>query len=234
MKRRTFSTRLAAGIVGLAGGATFMPQGALAQRAVGSVRGTVKLHTKRLRRIKPKRDHAGAVVYLQGVPDSKPRGRSKVIEIRQIDENFEPKVAVVTVGTKISFPNDDKMFHNVYSRSKAAAFDLGQYKSGTTKVIKMEQPGTVEVYCNLHHDMRATVLVVDTKHYAMTDHDGSFEIRNVPVGTYRYVSWLADGSPVSGTVTVVADRAKNLEIAMIEDPRPHSHADKDGKPYAPY
>lgn len=228
MKRRTFTSNAVlsalAGAVSLVGGS----RESAAAASTGTVSGSVVVSRRRFRKLVPKGDHAGVVVYLEGVPGPKPRGRSKVIEIRQVDKRFVPEVAVATVGTRISFPNDDKTFHNVYSRSEAATFDLGQYKSGTTKVVQMKRPGTVEVYCNIHHEMRASVLIVDTRHYALTKKTGAFELPNVPAGTHRYVAWLADGEEVTGMVTVTAGDTTELNLNVTEE-YPRRQPDKDGR-----
>ncbi len=228
MKRRTFTSNVALSALAGAAGLLGRSREALASAATGTVSGKVIVSRRRFRKLAPKKDHSGVVVYLEGVPGAKPRGRSKVIEIRQVDKRFVPQVAVAPVGTRVSFPNDDKTFHNVYSRSEAATFDLGQYKSGTTKVVQMKRPGVVEVYCNLHHEMRASVLIVETRHYSMTTKSGMFELRNVPVGTHRYVAWLADGDEVTGVVSVTAGNAAELTIEVTEE-RPRRQPDKDGR-----
>jgi plastocyanin len=229
MRRRAFTKGIGLGALAALG----WPTPSLAGTTRGTVNGMVTVNIKRFRKLKPKSDHAGVVVYLEGVPGKLPK-RSRVLEIRQIDKHFVPTVAVALVGTEISFPNDDMTEHNVYSNSGVVQFDLGTYKRGKTETVTVRKPGTMEVYCNIHHDMRATVLVLDTKHYAMTDAQGRFSIRNVAPGTYTYVAWQADGAPVRGEVVVTAGAETNLAISVVEAASSHRHVDKHGNPNGPY
>ena len=115
---------------------------------------------------------------------------------------------MVETGTTVEFPNDDRIFHNVFSLSQAAKFDLGLYKSGASKRVTFGAPGVVDVYCNIHPDMAATIKVVDSHHFAVTDADGRFRIEGVPAGTHRYVAWLRQGDEVRGAGDRTAGRAR--------------------------
>ena len=84
-------------------------------------------------------------------------------------------------------PTDDKIFHNVFSLSRTARFDLGLYKSGESKAVKMKRVGEVDVYCNIHPEMVSKILVLDTRYYAVTDRNGRFSIDGVPPGEYGVV-----------------------------------------------
>ena len=203
-------------------GATFLawPSSARAE-ATGLVSGVITV-TRGGRRV---RDQSGVVVYLEGLRGSLPTGESH--EIRQVDQRFVPAVSVVTVGTTVTFPNDDKIFHNVFSNSAVAKFDLGSYERGDTRSVRLKKPGQVEVYCNIHEAMRATVLVVDTVYFAKTKRNGEFVIPDVPVGEHRYVVWQRDAKPLRGKVTVVAGVPAHVELT-IEEGRPKRHRKKDG------
>ena len=232
MHRRNFSRLALAGVSGLL---MWPANGTAASPTQGTVRGKVTVSKRRgKRKPKPKRTHSGVVVYLEGVAEARLPKPTVPHEITQKNQQFEPAVSVVVVGTKISFPNDDRIYHNVYSLSDVLEFDLGQYKAGTTKIIKVSKPGHMEVYCNIHPGMRATVLVLDTTFYAETDPDGTFVINNVPPGTYTYVAWQPDGSPVRGEVVVVAGGENVLDIPVVEDPRAPRQLDKHGKPHGRY
>lgn len=232
MRRRAFNRLLGAASFG----ALTWPGLASAALARGTVSGRVTVNRRKGRkgRLKPKRDHSGVVVYLEGVPESRTTRGNALIEIRQVDQRFTPSMAVALVGTKVSFPNDDKVHHNVYSNSEALEFDLGLYKSGLTKIVTVRQPGRIEVFCNIHHDMRATILVLDTRHHDMTDKSGQFSLRNVPPGTYGYVAWQRDGKAARGKVTVEAGKDTALDIELVEEASPERHVDKHGKPIGPY
>jgi plastocyanin len=182
-----------------------------------------------------KEDRSGVVVYLDveqdelALTDDPP-----VHEIHQLDKAFRPNVSAVVVGTEISFPNDDKIFHNVFSLSKVKRFDLGLYKSGSTKTVLVNRPGIIDVYCNIHPEMWAKIVVVPNKWFYVTGADGKFELKDVPPGTYPVVAWQARGEPARGEVTVTAGGAASLNLTLVETPQSSLHTRKDGTPYGRY
>jgi plastocyanin len=218
--RRQFAATIGLGILG-------WPLGAHTA-AKGLITGTTVTRGPKERAL---RDHSGTVVYLEGVRGSLPSGQSH--EIRQIDQRFVPAISVVTVGTTLTFPNDDRIYHNVFSNSPAAEFDLGSYDRGETRSVRLKRPGQVEVYCNIHQAMRATVLVLETPYFARTDMNGGFAIANVPPGTHRYVVWRRDAKPVSGKIRVVADAPAYVELT-IPDGQPQRHRKKTGHVHDDY
>jgi plastocyanin len=195
----------------------------------GSVEGAVTINQGG----KSLNNRSGIVVSLENVPDSRPeRG---AVEIRQKNKQFDPPLTVVPKGSTIAFPNQDKIFHNVFSVSKAARFDLGLYKSGESKSVKMRRSGVVDVYCNIHPKMVAKVKVVDTRFYAVTGNDGKFRIDDVPPGSYPVVAWQPYGKEFRGTVKVTAGGTAKLSIDMNRDgKKPKRHLRKDGTPYGRY
>ena len=114
-----------------------------------------------------------AVVYLQGSVKSQPLAHATV---DQRDKMFLPHVSVVTQGTTVHFPNDDTVFHNVFAYFQAKKFDLGMYPRGATKSVTFDKTGLVVLLCNIHSDMSAYILVVDTPYYAVTDQQGRYRI----------------------------------------------------------
>lgn len=177
---------------------------------LGSVKGTVNV----LKSGKAKADKTGVVIYLEGVSGSPPTPADHAV-IRQREKQFDPPMTVVVRGTTIDFPNEDKIFHNVFSVSRPARFDLGLYKSGTMKSVEMKRTGTVDVYCNIHPDMVAKVKVLDNGYYTITGKDGSFKIANVPAGEYPIVAWLPTGDEVKGRVTVKAGQAADVRKSVV-------------------
>jgi plastocyanin len=204
-----------------------LPAFASARTGTGSITGAVTL----TRRGRAKQDHSGVVIYVEGPKVTLPAGKS--YEIRQIDRHFRPALSVVTVGTTLTFPNDDNVFHNVFSNSSAAKFDLGSYDNGETRSVRLKKPGQVEVYCNIHEQMRATVLVLDTTYYARTDRSGTFVIKDVPAGSHRYMVWQRDGKPTQGRVTVVEGAPARINLE-VEEGRPTRHRKKTGHAYPNY
>jgi plastocyanin len=129
------------------------------------------------------------VVYIQGkVPGAV---AVKALEtIRQKDAMFEPHVLPVMVGTTVEWPNDDPIFHNVYSKSDAASFDLGLYKKGDPPHrYTFDKPGEVDVFCSIHARMNCIVLVLENPYFAVSDSHGRYSIPNVPPGSYTLVAW---------------------------------------------
>ncbi len=194
----------------------------------GAVSGSVTI----LKDGSPKSNRSGVAVYLENVPGPLPEPVVK--EMRQKNLTFTPGVMVIVKGSTIEFPNDDKVFHNVFSVSKAARFDLGLYKSGTKKAITFKQAGVVDVYCNIHPQMASKIKVLDTGYYAVTGADGSFKIKNVPVGTYPIVAWQANGKEYRGEITVKAGETSTLSISLTEEKAVKQHLKKDGTPYGRY
>jgi plastocyanin len=179
--------------------------------STGEIHGTVT--------VKGRKTSAGVLVYLEGVIGA-PASKDHAV-IRQREKQFDPPVTIVVRGTTVDFPNEDKIFHNVFSVSRPARFDLGLYKSGTTKSVEMKRAGTVDVYCNIHSEMVAKVKVLDNAYYAITDAQGRFRIAGVPAGAIPVVAWLPTGDQATATVTV---RSAKRE----------THTRKDGTPYGRY
>jgi len=173
------------------------------------------------------------VVYLEGVPGAKTFTANRIHEIVQRDRKFVPAVSAVLKGTTIAFPNEDHIVHNVFSTSEAARFDLGAYKHGTTRSIVAHDAGVIRIYCNMHDEMEAAVLVLETNYHCLTSRDGTFEIPNVPPGTYAWHAWQPNGRPASGTVKVDAFGAEPIETELLEV-WPPRHRRKDGSLYDEY
>ena len=136
-------------------------------------------------------ERSRVVVYLEGIVagNSDAAATSSPVEIRQVNRQFVPDLAVVPVGATVSFPNMDPIFHDVYSLSKSKSFDLGAYDKGQTRRVSFTKPGIVEVYCHLHPNMAATIVVMGNRYYAQPDRNGQYHISDVPPGHYTLVAW---------------------------------------------
>jgi hemoglobin len=153
-----------------------------------------------------------AVVTLEPLSGrfSKRVPKRRVIEQR--DREFAPKVLAVPVGSTVSFPNFDPIYHNVFSRSPARPFDLGLYRSGLTRELTFDREGIVRVGCNLHANMAAFVVVVKAPHYVVTDQQGRFNFASVTPGRYR-VQTYREGSD-KPVVQAVEIKARDNQIAL--------------------
>ena len=135
-------------------------------------------------------DRLKSVVYL----DVAPRGAFEQTEpghtvMDQQNETFVPHVLAISTGTTVEFPNSDRIYHNVFSLSKAARFDLGRYAVGKSKSIQFDRAGIVRVFCDIHSHMNAFILVFSHPFFAVTDEAGRYRIDNVPPGTYNLIAW---------------------------------------------
>ena len=209
------------------GVAPHKPYGALAVTVT-----TLKPPGKVIRRRRKWRKHNDVVVFLRGVPETLPETANEVEEIRQIDEQFDPRVSVVLVGTKLSFPNDDRFQHNVFSPESSAGFDLGSYKSGTTKTYVPEAPGEIKVFCDIHPHMEAYVLVLETTYFGISGDDGKIWIGDIPPGTYEWEAWSPHAEHASGKISIRPE-TNPLAFDLVRRPSPR-HLNKDGKPYPAY
>jgi plastocyanin len=135
-------------------------------------------------------ERSRVVIYLEG-PGSAGVGPAKAttLPMQQLDRRFSPDLLVVPVGSTVSFPNMDPIFHNIFSLSKPKAFDLGSYNKGESRSVVFSKPGVVFVYCHLHPNMAATIVVTPNRWLAQSDRSGQFRIHSVPPGRYTIVAW---------------------------------------------
>lgn len=143
-----------------------------------------------------------------------------------------PDVLVIPVGSTVAFPNRDDILHNVFSVSSAADFDLGLYGEGESKSHTFEAPGLAVIHCNVHHAMRADVLVVDTPYFTRADADGRFYIEGIEPTAGELVAWHPRAGFLRRQVNLPAERTLELEVALTR-PRIPDHLDKTGRPYRP-
>jgi plastocyanin len=110
-------------------------------------------------------------------------------KVTQEGAQFSPHVLPVMVGTTVEWPNNDRIYHNVFSFSDAKQFDLGLYKSGDSKSVTFDKPGRVDVFCSIHSSMNCIVLVMENPFFARADDKGRYVIRDVPAGEYTLKAW---------------------------------------------
>jgi len=135
-------------------------------------------------------DPPRAVVYLEGV--FPPSATQPQAEMAQKDLAFANPLLPVRVGTLVSFPNEDDVYHNIFSFSKPKRFDLGRYRKDEKPVptVLFDKPGPVALHCDIHEFMHAVVLVLDTPYFVRTDLDGNYRIEGLPAGHYILKAWV--------------------------------------------
>jgi len=181
---------------------------------------------------RPARDVDEAVVWL--VRERAARAaRPDTAEILTRRREFVPRVAVVTPGSAVRFPNHDSFNHNVFSLSEEAPFDLGLYGRNEVRATAFTRPGVIRVYCNVHATMSAFVVVVPEQLFARPAADGSFSIVNVPPGRYTLRAWHERAAQVIEREITVTAQGTDL-VALTLDAsgfRPEPHLNKYGQPY---
>jgi plastocyanin len=159
---------------------------------------------------------ANVVIYFAAAPElaDRPDGPRLPgsLEVRQEKESFIPHVLPVPVGSTVAFPNRDPLFHNVFSLSKARTFDLGRYPQGASKSVQFDRPGVVQVFCHIHSDMSAVILVTPNRFFTTPDQQGAYRIPDIPPGTYRVTAWHERARPVTAELRVEAGGTTRLDF----------------------
>jgi plastocyanin len=135
-------------------------------------------------------ERSHVAVYLEGpAPSNAPVVSAATLSMGQQHRRFVPDLLVIPVGSVVSFPNFDPIFHNVFSLSKPKSFDLGNYPEGQTRMVTFRNPGIVFVNCHLHSNMAASIVIAPNQWSARVDPSGQFVLPSVPPGTYTLVAW---------------------------------------------
>ena len=160
----------------------------------------------------PESERRHVVVYLQG---ARPQAVTPMrVAIRQRGESFTPRVVAVTVGSEVEFPNDDPIYHNVFSLSRAKNFNLGRYPRGATKSVRFDKVGVVKVFCEIHSHMSATVMVFDHPWFAIPGEDGRFELPGIPAGNRDITAWHERLGDTTLRVRVEAGRPATADFVL--------------------
>ncbi|MEA2734943.1 MAG: hypothetical protein QOE14_1394 [Humisphaera sp.] len=171
----------------------------------------------------PKPDLSRAVVYLasEASLDAEPAAADaagKLQIIAQRDKTFVPNLLVVRRGTEVEFPNWDRFEHNVFSRSAAApAFDLDRYPYGQSKTRRFDKLGVVQIFCNIHPQMKCVVMVTPNRFFARADANGNFELKDVPPGRFELVVWHDRCAEQRQAFELQAGGAVDVTFALEED-----------------
>lgn len=179
-----------------------------------------------------KPDNSGAVIWLKPVGETRDNQSSPArprFKIVQQHKRFDPHVLAVPAGAVVDFPNLDPFFHNVFSMFDGKRFDLGLYEAGASQSVTFDRPGVCYIFCNIHPEMSAVVVVTESPYYAISDNTGKFSISNVPPGRYLVTVWHERGKldPVSDAPREVSISRENASLPII-------HLIDSGKLIAPH
>ena len=177
-------------------------------------------------------DRSNVVVFLDQVSsdNSKIFSRTSPI-ISQKNRQFSPRVLPIVKGTTIIFPNDDIIFHNVFSLSKTEPFDLDIYPPGNSRSVTFDKTGWVRIYCNIHPQMISHVIILDNPSFDLTDEKGLFVISDVPDGNYTLRIWHEYGSEERKEIQLSGSSQSFITFDIQEDKKFIQHKTKFGKPY---
>jgi plastocyanin len=164
-------------------------------------------------------------IYIDGEA-AQPEHAAPTVIIEQKNRQFVPDLLVVPVGSTVSFPNLDPIFHNVFSLSKPKSFDLGNYPKGQSRDVTFSKPGIVLLNCRLHTNMAASIVVTPNGWSARSDASGRFVLRNVPAGKHIVVAWHKSAGFFRKTVSVtdLHDATVSFEIPLDENGAPTAPA----------
>jgi len=160
----------------------------------------------------PESEVRHVVVYVKDAPRTAvPPMRA---EIRQRNENFVPHIIAVTVGSTVDFPNDDPIYHNVFSLSRTKTFDLGRFPQGKSRGEVFDKPGVVKVFCQIHSHMSATVMVFNHPWFAIPEEEGTFELPNVPLGMHQITAFHERLGDTTQQLQVEPGRAATVDFVL--------------------
>ena len=200
--------------------------GAAAPGAAGTVRGRVELLEKKGRAA---RDLSDVVVWVEG-PKTAPAPADATMAMEK--KAFVPRLVVVPVGGSVAFPNHDGILHNAFSLSGPNRFDLDLYKKPKSRSKTFEHAGIVRVYCNIHPQMSAFVVVRDNPFWARADDAGRFSMAGVPAGTWVLKAWHERAGEVEKAVTVPEEGEVALDLTLdASGYKNRQHKNKYGKDY---
>jgi hypothetical protein len=154
----------------------------------------------------------------------------------QKNKSFDPHLLVVPVGSVVAFPNHDPFFHNVFSLFEGKRFDLGLYEAGSTRDVHFDKPGIAYIFCNIHPEMSAVVVALDTPYFGISDRQGQVVISDVPVGQYTLRVWHESALPetlkaMTREVTISESSSTLGVLRLAESEMPKGHKNLYGQEY---
>jgi plastocyanin len=192
------------------------------------------------------KDYSNVVIWLTSadefgdpLPTSRSGAPGQSLLIVQRNKTFEPHVLAIPMGSTVEFPNKDPFFHNVFSLFNGKRFDLGLYEGGSSNSARFDHTGVSFLFCNIHPEMSAAVVVLNTPYFTLSDRSGRVSIANVPDGRYRLHAWYERSTPEDlrklEREVVVSSSSRTLDPVRIADTGDPmlAHKNKYGQDYIP-
>ena len=133
----------------------------------------------------------GVAWIADAAPDGEPI--PPAVRMDQLGQKFVPRILAIVAGQAVEFHNSDNVYHNIFSYSPPKKFDLGRYPKGKSRSVTFVKAGAVQVYCDIHSDMRADIIVAPSRRFAMIGPSGRFRIEDVGAGAHTVKIWLPSG-----------------------------------------
>jgi plastocyanin len=209
---------------------------------------TARLKLKYARSTRPPKDadHSNIVVWLSPLSDPALGEAERALHLLprhyhllQKKKQFTPHLQIIPAGSVVDFPNQDPFFHNVFSLFDGRRFDLGLYEAGATRSVHFDRPGVSFIFCNIHPQMSALLIVLKTPYFGISDRTGDIVISNVPPGRYRLAVWSERSSPetlqaLTREITISEEKDFSGSMAVEESgDLLAGHKNKYGRDYEP-
>ena len=186
-------------------------------------------------------DFSNAVVWLNpvgGQPSAPVSSRRQSATLLQKNKTFSPHLLIVQVGTAVEFPNKDPFFHNVFSLFEGKRFDLGLYEAGSTRNVSFDRPGISYIFCNIHAEMSAVVIALQTPYYGISNAKGELLLPQVAPGRYVMHMWYETALPaalssMTREITVTPESSTLGVLQVPAGPPINAHKNKYGMDYEP-
>jgi plastocyanin len=199
----------------------------------------LKAHVELTRNNKRLKDASAVVVWLTPVgADAAPiqQKASEIPKLTQHNKSFQPSLVVIPVGGKVEFPNRDPFFHNVFSLFEGKRFDLGLYEGGTTRFVQFDKPGISFIFCNIHAQMSAVIVALNTPYYGVSDMHGDLNLAGVPPGRYNLQIFHTSVAPdalraLNREITVAPGNSDIGTFTLTESDLELAHKNKYGRDY---
>ena len=202
-----------------------------------SVRGRIEIIASASRKAAAPNDASGLVVWLTGLEPGASRAARMRGKMTQKGKRFSPHVLAVEVGTEVDFPNEDPFFHNVFSIYDGRRFDLGLYASGESRPVNFSRAGVSYIFCNIHPQMSAAIIAVNTPYFAVSNAQGTFALDSVATGKYQLQVWhersTAEHLESLTRMVDVSSGALDLGVIKVSEEGyiPTLHRNKYGQDY---